>query len=946
MRFYENPKKVSENREKQRAYYIPENKGAYTLLSGEWNFKYYSRDVDYDENNNDWDKVKVPSCWQTTGYEKPNYTNVAFQFPVDPPYVPDDNPLGVYMREFEIKNTDLKHYIVFEGVSSCLELYINGKYVGFSQGSRLQAEFDITKYVKAGKNTVTAKVVKWCCGTYLEDQDAFRCNGIFRDVYLLARPEGHIKDISVTTEKNKVNVVFDGSANVKLYDNGKLLDEKECSKKAVFSVENPTYWNAEKPYLYTLVFEYKGEIISIKFGFVTIKISSSKELLINGESVKLKGVNHHDTSPVNGWYMTDEEILKDLHLMKKLNINTIRTSHYPPSPKFLNYCDELGFYVILENDMESHGFCIRHGKYHFDALEKIWPCSNPDWNFYLNERMERTVNRDKNHPSIFMWSVGNESAYGINMRNMLNLIRKMDKKRLLHCEDACSQEEFPQEFEPVDVYSRMYLPIPECIEYAENKDNRLPVFLCEYSHAMGNGPGDVYDYVEAFYAHKAFIGGCIWEWADHVAMDNGVQKYGGDFGDLTHDYNFCCDGMVFSDRSLKAGSYEIKTAYQNIKTAFKNGRVSITNRFDFTNLNEYKFKFDVEVDGKIIKTFEKKFDAAPKKTVSFDLECELPKKCKYGAYLNIFMYDESGYEWAQYQHSLNVKTEKVIVPEKLAELSEDKLSITAKGDRFEYSFSKQYGNFESIKKGGEEKLLDVVKLGVWHAPMDNERKNKYYWGGYENSQTGYNLNKLFSKVYSCEIKNGRIVVSGALGGVARIVCFKYTLTVSIYENGDINFDLTGVRNEKIDFLPRLGFEFKLPENDDKFTYFAYGDGETYSDLHHYARMGLYKSNADNEYVNYVKPQEHGNHYGAKMLDIENSLKFATDSRFEFNVSHYNAKTLEYAKHTDELVKDKATNVRIDYKVSGVGSGSCGPQLAEKYQLNEKNIKMNFWIKNK
>lgn len=942
MRDYENLKKVSENREKQRAYYIPENKGAYTLLNGKWNFKYFSRDVDYDGKIDKWDEVNVPSCWQNTGYEKPNYTNVAFQFPVDPPYVPDDNPLGVYMREFEILDTDKKHYIVFEGVSSCVYLYINDKYVGFSQGSRLQAEFDISGYVKKGKNTITAKVLKWCCGTYLEDQDAFRCNGIFRDVYLLERPKGHIKDISVTTDKNTVNVDFEGRGLVKLFDGDKLLCEKNCSKKFTFDVENPVCWNAEKPYLYTLVFEYEGEVISIKFGFVTIKISSEKELLINGKSVKLKGVNHHDTSAKNGWYMTDEEIYNDLVLMKKLNINTIRTSHYPPTPKFLNYCDELGFYVVLENDMESHGFCIRNGEYKYDSLNKIWPCTNPDWNFYLNERMERTINRDKNHPSIFMWSVGNESGYGINMRNMLNLIHSLDKKRLAHCEDACHGE-FPVEYEPIDVYSRMYLPIDECAEYAENKANRLPVFLCEYSHSMGNGPGDVYDYVESFYAHKAFIGGCIWEWADHVAMDNGVQKYGGDFDDLTHDYNFCCDGMVFSDRTLKAGSYEIKHAYQNVKTAYKNGKISLTNRFDFTNFNEYTFKFEVEIDGKIFKTFDKKFDVSPAETVTFDLGVNLPQSCILGAYLNIYMYDKTGYECAQSQHNLNVPVEKNTAPTKLAELKEEKLSIKAKGKDFEYSFSKHYGNFESLIINGEEKLLDVIKLGVWYAPTDNDRRVKYIWGGYENSQKSYNLNKLFSKVYSCEIKNGKIVVTGSLAGIARIICFKYKLTVSIYENGEINFDLSGERNPQIEYLPRLGFEIKLPKEDDKFRYFACGSGESYIDMHHHAKMGLFESSADNEYVNYVKPQDHGNHYNAKMLDIENSLKFKTDNSFEFSVSHYNAKTLEYAKHTDELVKDNATNVRIDYKHSGLGSASCGPALSEKYRLNEEKIKMNFWI---
>jgi len=359
MKHYEDLTHISENREPQRAYYIPENEGAYTLLNGEWNFKFYKRDFDEADVEMEWDKIPVPSCWQLFGYENPNYANVRYPFPIDPPFVPSENPMGVYEREFEVKDTSRDTYIVFEGVASCLELYINGEYVGYSQGTHLQAEFDITNFVKCGQNTVTAKVRKWCSGSYLEDQDMFRYNGIFRDVYILSRPKGHIKDIDIRACGNKISVLFEGSAEITLSDNGKVLACGNYDKTAEFTVENPVLWNAEKPYLYTLTFKYQDEIITQKVGFVTYSVGENYEFLVNGVEVKLKGVNHHDSHPQKGWCMSDEDILADLLLMKKLNMNTIRTSHYPPTPKFLDMCDEMGFYVMLENDVELHGFCSR-----------------------------------------------------------------------------------------------------------------------------------------------------------------------------------------------------------------------------------------------------------------------------------------------------------------------------------------------------------------------------------------------------------------------------------------------------------------------------------------------------------------------------------------------------------------------------------------------------------
>ena len=394
MRMYEDLKHISENRIPQRAYYIP---NGFTLLNGEWDFKYYERDFDESRIEKSWDKIEVPSCWQLKGYDNPNYANAAYPFPYDPPFVPTENPMGVYRRTFTVNDNSNKTYIVFEGVSSCMELYINDRYVGYTQGSHLQAEFDISDVVVSGENTVVAKVRKWCSGSYLEDQDFLRFNGIFRDVYLLSRPVGHIVDIKITTDDNTVNVSFDGRADVSLFDrDGNLLGKTDAEGDVSFTVDNPTLWNAEKPYLYELVFEYDGEIIKQKFGFVDYRIGSEYEFLVNGVEVKLKGVNHHDTHPYNGWTMTDEDMMKDLLLMKKLNINTIRTSHYPPPPKFLNMCDELGFYVMLETDLEAHGGVAREaGGCNWDCLDNpVWTCCDPKWKEAYVDRMVRAYHRD------------------------------------------------------------------------------------------------------------------------------------------------------------------------------------------------------------------------------------------------------------------------------------------------------------------------------------------------------------------------------------------------------------------------------------------------------------------------------------------------------------------------------------------------------------------------
>jgi len=945
MRFYEDLTHLQKNRLPQRAYYIPENEGAYELLNGQWNFRYYTADFLEEETVTQWDTIPVPSCWQLHGYDRPNYTNSNYPYPVDMPYVPDENPMGVYMRTFSVENTSNRLYIVFEGVSSNLELYINGQFVGYSQGSHLQAEFEITDYVHAGTNEVLAKVRKWCSGSYLEDQDFFRFNGIFRDVYLLSRPREHIRDISIVTEGNQILVNFDGSAEVSLYDNGKLLEAKQAQGSVVFTVAEPVWWNAEKPYLYDLVFACNGEIIRQRVGFVEYSVDEESAFRVNGVRVKLKGVNHHDTHPEKGWYMSDADILKDLQLMKKLNINTIRTSHYPPTPKFLDMCDELGFYVMLETDLETHGFVGRFACETFspsyDMVEnpQDWPCSRPEWQEAYVERMTRAYHRDKNHSCIFSWSTGNESGHGPNHYEMIKFLRGVDKRRLVHAEDASrNSQQYPEFYDRADLYSRMYSDIGFLEEYARDARKPQPFFLCEYAHAMGNGPGEILDYWDMIYRYPKLIGGCIWEWADHTVLVDGVPKYGGDFNELTHDENFCADGLVFHDRSLKAGSLNAKAAYQNMRCSLENGRIRVTNLFDFTNLKEYTFRYTCVADGEILEEKTMQLDLEPKQTA--EIACALVSNCKLGAYVNCCLYDSTGYEVAMTQLDMGAVCEKLPVPEKPAIIRETKDAFIAQGEQFCYTISKHYGQLTSMVKNGIEQLTDRVQLTVMRAPIDNERRFKGVWYKDTGDWRAEGLDRLFHKCYSCTCQGNTVTVTGALAGISKVPFFRFRTSYTFFADGSVKVSLSGDVRENCVWLPRLGFEFKTPYEKDSFRYFGRGEMENYCDMYAHAPVGFYESTADKEYVNYIMPQEHGNHTGVKLLQMKDSLTFRADTAFECNVSHYSAMGLMRANHTDEIQKEDATIIRIDYKNSGLGSNSCGPELQEKYRLKEKRIE-NF-----
>lgn len=947
MRMYEDLTHLQENRLPQRSFYLPENSGGYTSLNGLWDFAYYLRD--YDDIPAKTGTIPVPSCWQCQGYGVPGYTNVIYPHPVDPPYVPMDNPMGVYRRSFSVDDVQKQYYLVFEGVSSCLELFVNDQFAGYSQGSHLQAEFGITDLVHQGENMLTAKVRKWCSGSYLEDQDFFRLSGIFRDVTLLKRPRGHIGDISVTTEGNTIHIAMEGRGEVSLYDGERLLESRHLDGGGDFTVAHPILWNAEAPYLYTLIFRYEEEVIRQSVGFVTYAVNDRGAFTVNGVEVKLKGVNHHDTHPVNGYTMTEAEIAEDLRLMKKLNINCIRTSHYPPSPIFLELCNRMGFYVMLETDLESHGFCNRRaGGSGYDCVgdDTEWIGNQPQWEEAFLERMERAYHRDKNNPCIFSWSTGNESGHCRNHYTMIQWLRKTDRRRLIHCEDASRAVDewsfvpgVPEFYDRPDMHSKMYPSLSFLEEYARDNSRPLPLFLCEYSHAMGNGPGDPGDYWRIIRKYPKLIGGCVWEWADHTLLVDGVPRYGGDFGELTSDGNFCADGLVTYDRKWKAGSLNLKYVYQNVHFRLETDKVVVTNGYSFRSLADHRLVFQVTVDGETLWQQEHIWPLLPGQ--SRMVEIPFPEKAKLGAFVVARAYDYTGKEVALWEQELPTSLP-ARPPKKALALEETAHAFSISTGSGVYQISKYTGLPLQIHRGEKAYLATPWEMTVWRAPTDNDRNIKRKWG-HPNTWEGENFDRIFNHVYSAETTGTALCFTGSLSGVGRMPFLRYQIVYSAEADDALRVDIHADVDEKRIWLPRFGLEFALPPEAAEFRYFGRGQLENYRDMHAHTTTGWFCSHAQKEYFPYIMPQEHGNHTGCRVLRMANGLSVSSETPFEMRVSPYTTQALTQATHIDELEANGLTNVRIDYKNSGLGSNSCGPELPEDYRLAEKHFDFSFRI---
>ncbi len=991
---WEDPRILHQNRLAQHAYYLPyrtreqalamekEQSPYYRLLNGDWAFLYFDREYDAPEElfsaNAEiasWNTIPVPGCWQCYGYDQIMYSNITYPFPVDPPHIPAENPAGVYATDLWLEEEELKReaHIVFEGVSSCFFLYVNGNSVGYSQGSHMQSEFDLSQYLHPGSNRITVKVLKWCDGSYLEDQDFFRFSGIFRDVYLLFRHAGRIDDVFAHAQWNPdgsgaLSIALEGNckADVSVYSpEGILLSEQqEIAERAVFSFPSVFPWTAETPHLYTVLITTPAEVIPIAVGFRTVTVKK-RALLVNGQAVKLKGVNRHDSHPRFGYYTPMEHMKQDLILMKQHNINTIRTSHYPNHPEFYHLCDKLGFYVIDEADLELHGFCVRKTGYRYECYHPEWPTDMPEYREAFLDRAVRMVERDKNHPSIIMWSMGNESGYGANHDAMITYVRKRDPSRLIHFE---SSKNLPDEGRSkTDVYSEMYPSLERVEQVARSRKDPRPYFLCEYAHAMGVGPGGVQEYWNLLERYPALIGGCIWEWCDHAVILTDSQgdeyyAYGGDSGEYPNDGNFCVDGLCFPDRIPHTGLLNVKCVYQPFGFEQRSSnQIRIRNKHDFLSADRYDLVWEVCCDGEVTAQGRRPLPAIRShSSATLTLPFSLPEACRWGCYLNLSVQEryhtpwcKAGFETATHQFALTVPAVREQT-EPMGTLRCRRLEqgdLVIEGGRFSYLFHQKQGSFGSMEINGVELLSDLPQLSVWRPAIDNERKIMLHDDGLHIHDTE-NFDTLTNQVYQISVTEQtarRIVIQaeGILGAKGRRPLAKTKTNYQIDADGTVTVSVHADLSDGIPPLPRFGFDFTLSPGQEHMEYYGRGPKENYPDMKAHAKVGRYRTTVSQEYEPYCAPQNHGVHTDAKWLKITDEsgigLLFASDC-FSFTASHFSTEQLEKAKHTYELIPQEVTYLKIDAAVSGVGSASCGPTLDPNYQLTQKHFDFTFFVK--
>lgn len=995
-KYWENPKILHVNCMQPHAYFIPhENEtkarkgirgtsGFFKNLSGSWKFKYYDSVNKIDDgfyaedyNANTWDNLTVPSNWQMHGYDKPQYTNVNYPYPCDPPFVPNDNPAGFYIRDFNLESILSKDmHLVFEGVDSCFCLWVNGIFAGYSQVSHMTSEFNVTPYCKPGNNRLAVMVLKWCDGSYLEDQDMWRLSGIFREVYLLAREKIHISDVFIKTDLHEdfnrgtlrceVETIGDSAAKLRavLKDaQGNLLGRQsvEIAKSGIleFSVEKPDLWSAETPNLYELYLYHGEEVILFKVGFRKIEIKDSV-ILINGRPVKFKGVNRHDSHPELGHTIPLDHMKNDLYLMKRHNINAIRTSHYPNDPRFLELCDELGFYLIDEADLECHGVGA--------AGDKDMLAGDPQFEEAFLDRMQRMVERDKNHPCIVMWSLGNESGFGANHIKMAEWAKSRDQSRLLHYEGACWLEELSKIGRScLDVFSAMYPSLSRLEdEILPLVDEKRPIVLCEYSHAMGNGPGDIKNYWELFYKYPRLSGGFVWEWCDHAVKTrtpDGVEyyAYGGDFGDKPNDGNFCADGLVYPDRTPHKGLLELKNVIAPVRTEtvkLKSGEVKVTNLYDFKDFSQIALHWRVEKDGELI-------DSGRLENMALEPHCSLMVKLPYimpqkadGRYFLLISYRlKTGTAWAEKGHEIAFaqfelpvgKVEKTAV--KKSDMSpihtvKSEKEIVIRGTDFKYVFNRYYGSLTDMEYNGVKMLCARPRFNVWRAPTDNDRSINRKWRA-----EGYD--RLESHTYSVDMvsedeKHIAVRSEFSLSGYANKPVIHGRSIWTVYGSGDIMLETRVKVREGTPFLPRFGLQLRMPEGNELVEYFGYGPHESYIDKRRSVKKGRFEASVDSMHEDYLRPQENGSHYATEWAAVTNlfgaGLLFIGADDFSFNASHYTPEDITAAGHPHELKRRAETIINIDYMMSGVGSNSCGPELLPQYRLSQSDIHFRLRIK--
>ena len=942
--------------EKPRSYFIPygsesdaiggrrENSDRFISLCGEWNFKFYESFEDIGDDFLDaefTDSIPVPKCWQTElgkGYDVPLYSNLFYPFPLDPPHVPDMNPAGHYNRKFNLsKKEDKKYYINFEGVSSCFYLFINGAFAAYSQVSHCTSEVDITDYLIDGENTVDAVVVKWCDGSYLEDQDMFRLSGIFREVYILERSKNHIKDIYIKTELSdeldrasvSADIVFDGEAETEwklISPNGE--EASRGSGKIGFTVDSPDLWSSEKPVLYTLLVYCSGEIIPFKLGFKKLEIKGNVAYF-NNKPIKLFGINRHDSNPETGYYTDEAHMLRDIHIIKQGNCNAVRTSHYPNDPRFLEMCAEYGLMVIDEADIETHGMGFEYrDTWDWERWSKL--STDDEWEDAYVDRAERLFERDKNFPCVIMWSLGNESGTGKNHRAMRKYIKSRNPSAIVHYEN--SHLEFKavpigENYSDIsDVESRMYASLDYTKAYAENKNAKKPFYFCEFCCSMSTG--DIHAHCDMFRKYPSIFGGCFWELTDHGISVNGGKgfRYGGDFGDYPNNNVCCVDGVVFPDRRLRPGFADMKKGYEQFGSEYKNGVVTVFNRRYFESLSDYFIEWSLEVNGESVKSGRiNETDIAPQSSKEYKLFDSVPESdC---CFLNLSFKEKSNKKWANAgfetgfaQFDLSIKEEKAQFISKLPEVSEGCRFVEIKSGDIIWKFDKSYGCISSIVCGGKEMLASPAKIEIWKA-------HGYNQFGTADDRRSAAMQAAVQKTYGAEIETAdnfiKITCPVSIGGPAVVPVLSGKLEYRFYGDGSavIGFDgeFRKLLAEMNMHLPRFGFRFELNGGFESMEFFGKGPGESYADRHLGCRFGKFNTTVSENFVPYIKPIENGAHFGSKygMVTNENGegMIFAPESEnsFFFNASHFTPLMLEQTAHSDELQPLENTVVYTDYR---------------------------------
>ena len=1002
-RYYENLNVLHENTMPARAYYIPASKrmdnlvehreesDRMQLLNGTWKFQYFTSiynikdsffEKNYDTEN--FDEIQVPSVWQMAGYDTHQYTNIRYPFPFDPPYVPQDIPCGAYVHNFEYSRDEKasKAFLNFEGVDSCFYVWINGSYVGYSQVSHMTSEFDVTDVLQDGTNTVAVLVMKWCDGSYLEDQDKFRMSGIFRDVYILKRPKQAISDYHIKTRiedmlaKVEIEMKFYSPLNVKISiedRNGAVVALGSIAEEgtAVLEIASPELWNTENPYLYKLILETENEVIVDHIALRKIEIKD-QVIYLNGQKIKFRGVNRHDSDPVTGFTISPEQITTDLTLMKQHNFNAIRSSHYPNAPFFYEMCDKYGFMVIDEADIEAHGPFMIYRKEDTDYNRfKRWNekiADDPVWEEAIVDRVKLMVERDKNRFCIVMWSMGNESAYGCNFEKALEWTKNFDPDRITQYESARYRNyDETYDYSNLDVYSRMYPALSEIQEYLD-KDGSKPFLLVEYCHSMGNGPGDFEDYFQMIQDNDKMCGGFVWEWCDHAiahgTAENGktIYAYGGDHGEEIHDGNFCMDGLVYPDRTVHTGLLEYKNVYRPVRVVSydkESGELVLHNYMDFDDLKDYvKISYELTQDGLVIsKGILSEFSVASHGEGKTNLKISVPENGK--CYLKLIYYLKKEMPLLEENHILGFdeievsqKDAKCQLAEKWLEktatdselqVNEDDAQIHIKGREFAYTIDRRTALFTEMKFAGREYLNHPMELNIWRAPTDNDMYIKAEW-----KKAHYD--KAYTRAYTTEVvqgKHGVKIVSHA-SVVAETVqkILDVTITWKIDASGKIDADIEATKDGEFPDLPRFGVRMFLDKKLSDARYFGMGPQESYRDKHQAASHGLYRANVRDLHEDYIRPQENGSHYDCGYVELNNSrygMAAFSESTFSFNASYYTQEELEKKTHNYELAESDSVVLCVDYALNGIGSNSCGPVVLDQYRFNDVLFRFQFTL---